>query len=114
MSADPLDRLRQLREQCDRAFDPADVEAHHASASPEAENLALRLAVHAQQQMAQARRLSRSFAQAAGPAARPKLGSDACSTREKERAQTLGAPMAGGGKGDPPHTEGLKELSALS
>jgi hypothetical protein len=57
MSADPLDRLRQLREQCDRAFDPADVEAHHASASPEAENLALRLAVHAQQQMAQARRL---------------------------------------------------------
>lgn len=58
MSGDPLDRLRQLREECDRAFDPGDVEAHDMRAAADAENLALRLAVNAQRQMAQARRLT--------------------------------------------------------
>jgi len=57
MSGDPLDRLRQLREECDRAFDPAEVEAHNAPAASDAEDLALRLAGNAQQQWAQARRL---------------------------------------------------------
>ena len=66
MSTDPLDRLRQLRDDCDRAFDSGDVEAHSMPGTSDAENLARRLAINAEQQMAQARRLREKLA--SGPA----------------------------------------------
>jgi hypothetical protein len=62
MSTDPLDRLRQMRDECDRAFGDGDVVAHGMSTAPDAEGLALRLAVNAHRQMAQARRLCEKLA----------------------------------------------------
>jgi len=62
MSTDPLDRLRQMRDECDRAFDGGEVVAHSISTAPDAEDLALRLAVNARRQMAQARRLCEKLA----------------------------------------------------